>query len=626
MHVWSRAATALVLGLYSFIAGCGDDPVDDPAEPDAPIAVVYVDASAAAGGDGTASAPFDTLDAALRAIASLAADAIVAPIRIDLAAGEYAAPSEPWGRVVVTGAGPDATTILAASAPQQAEALSFDSLALASAEFVATEQLSLVDIRLSNGAVVLAAPDVALDAIRGDAGQWRIEAERTVAFDVVAQSTRVQIVGGTLEASDWSLTEGDGPLVLLEQVTGTLADSMIVDAGFVDGVATQTTTEDFGAGLVVEGGGIALERVQVTRSRERGVNVRGGRLVGQDVVIRGAGVAGLAVQRWAFGGEPGASVAAEVTMDALEVSGANVLAVVNGSTLVLREAFLENGAAAGILASDGARLEIYDSTVLRCDNGHISLLGAETTGVLASNVIRGAAVESCVAVSGAQADVQIRDNTISECAGSGVALLGVRGVTVARNDVSVIAPSPLFPDVNEGISMVGSVADVDDNLVHDTLGAGIALLDSAGTVRRNRVVDVGDAGIRSVSPGPTALSVVENIVTRATVAGVLVLDSTALVQGNTISETRFSAEFGSGMGVGAAGASTVEVLENTLRANAQNGVFVDTTVQGEVADNTIEDNGGYGIACGGTTSMVIEDNVLSGNASGAISALCGIEP
>ena len=152
------------------------------------------------------------------------------------------------------------------------------------------------------------------------------------------------------------------------------------------------------------------------------------------------------------------------------------------------------------------------------------------------------------------------------------------------------------------------------------------MVDSAGTVRRNRVVDVGDAGIRSVSPGPAALSVVDNIVTRATVAVVLVLDSTALVQGNTISETRFSAEFGSGMGVGAAGASTVEVLENTLRANAQNGVFVDTTVQGEVADNTIEDNGGYGIACGGTTSMVIEDNVLSGNASGAISALCGIEP
>ena len=613
------------IGLLVAFIGCGDPPKPTAPPATEPLATVYVDDDAAPGGDGTLDAPYATLDAALRAIEALAPDEVVQPVRVVLADGAYAAPSTSWGHAAVVGTGPASTEILASEVRQRAETLSLDGVALGSLTVEASTSLALTDVHLDSGEVTLLAPTVAMDAIRGQGGVWRVEAARTDAFDVSLRESRLVFVGGVVEGADWRLVEGVGPLLSFTEAEATLSDIVVEDAGFLAGAPIDADANDRGAGIVVEGGEATLSRVEVTRSLERGVNVRGARVTGDDVLIRGAGVAGLAVQRWQTGAAPD-GVAADVTLDALEVSGANVLAVVNGSSLVLREAFLENGGAAGVLASDGANLEVYDSTVLSCDNGHLSLLGDTTTGSLVGNIIRGAALESCVAVSGSQAGVRIADNTLSECAGSAIALLGVRGTEVSGNEVSGITPSPLFPDVNEGISLVGSVARISDNFVHDSDGAGIALLDSGGEVRGNRLEELGDAGIRSVGEGPDALTIVDNEVSRATVAGVLILDADARVEGNTVQQTRFSAAFGSGMGIGSAGEATVAFVGNVLRDNEQNGVFVDTTVQGEITDNVIAGNGGHGIACGGATSMRIEGNELSGNASGPVSPLCGLTP
>ncbi len=99
-------------------------------------AVVYVDASVAAGGDGTSALPFDTIAAALAATTP--------PATLYLAAGDYAVPAID-GRVVLRGACPAQTSLLGAATIGPAADLTVQGVRLAIADVTVSGSLAIVD-------------------------------------------------------------------------------------------------------------------------------------------------------------------------------------------------------------------------------------------------------------------------------------------------------------------------------------------------------------------------------------------------------------------------------------------------------------------------------------------------
>lgn len=607
---------AVIVSLVVLAFGCGDEPDADTPAPQ-PLAEVFVDAMAPAGGDGSFANPVRTLEEAL-AVDDVVLDASGART-IRVRPGQYDAPGVRVDGAIVRAdtegvvlGGADATwtfgRLVLENVTLDGGALSGEHLELRGVTFGADA---------ASNAAVLAA-----DGIRGSGFVWSIGGGEASVRDLRVEQSRLDVSASTFELDDAVLEGGDGPIVALHESDARVSDLRIEEAGLIDGeIVDLAERADRGAALLVDGGRLELSRYEAVRSAERGVNVRGAVVDGTDVVVRGGGVAAVGVQPRA---EQGVGEArATVTFDSLEVSGGTTLLAVSASDVVVRDALLENGGAACVLASSGSRLELYDSTVLGCDNGHISLLGAETTGVIADNVVRGAGIESCIAVSGPRSDVVVRGNTVSECAGSGIASLGSAGLVIAENDVSAIEASPLFPDVNEGISLVQTDAVIRNNVVRDTAGAGIALLDSSGTLEANVVRDVGDVGIRIVAEGPGDTQVEGGSVERATGAALLVLESSATVRGVTLSETRFSAEFGAGMGAGASVGSSLTLEDCVLRENERYGVFVDGESTLSSSGNRYEDNGGFGIMCVGGAAVSREGDSFSGNEQGDAAAACG---
>ncbi len=115
-----------------------------------------------------------------------------------------------------------------------------------------------------------------------------------------------------------------------------------------------------------------------------------------------------------------------------------------------------------------------------------------------------------------------------------------------------------------------------------------------------------------------------NTIHQATGAGVIVLDATATVMGNTISDTAFNPIDAFGDGVAFGMNAVVTVQDNIITGSARNGVVFLDGASGTIDGNEASGNGEYGIlefCTGAPNAVVIGDNVLDNNTLGPMN-LC----
>ena len=326
--------------------------------------------------------------------------------------------------------------------------------------------------------------------------------------------------------------------------------------------------------------------------------------------IAGAGITGLSIQG-------GATVVAED----VEVSEAGSAIFVSDGGLVLSDSRLERAREVGLLASAGSDVVLLDSTLFDCDNGLVSILGEGATARLTGNVIRGSEAGSCVAVASAGGRVEVETNTISDCGGAGISVLDSHDVQVADNEVFDVYGVEPFADLAEGISAVRSTLQVTRNEVHDVDGAGVAFLNSGGTVADNIVRGAGDAGVRVVERGRERVDIDGNEVTTARIAGIVVLTADVSVVDNTVTAVALDPAEGLGEGVFFGAGADVAVRGNVIRGAEGNGILFLDGARGTIDGNDIAGSTGYGILELCPDSLAANDvevgeNALRDNAAG----------
>ncbi len=523
-----------VLALAVVVAACGDD---------SPSTIIYVDASAEAGGNGSAGQPFRSVGEALAV--DHAIDMVV------IAAGDYPVPAA-W-------------------------------------DFAA--------------ALVIQGSTSAPTRLMVEAGSERIEWTSTAALVL----RNVEFASGLTHAGEVELQEVDfagltGPALELSNATARLFDVTISDVTTVEGV------EGSGDGIVADAGTLVLQ---------------GGSIAVSDraLLLGDAVVATLSDLELVGGDRSPLNVleGAEVSAADVDISGVRIAIYVRAATLDLTTSTVDAATTSGLMVSTGATVTVSESTFTNCPQGHVSVLGEDTSIALVGNTFTNASAAGCIFVSGATGTVAIEDNTIATCAGSGISIASLLGAVIEGNDISDILPDPMFAELADGIVSIDSDASIADNVIYDTDGAGISLIRGDGDISANTIGPTASVAITIVDPGNARVSVIGNHISESVGVGVLVLSAAVDIDGNTISDIIYSPDDGFGDGIAFGSGADVVATDNSSNDNDRNGIVFLDGASGSISGNTCSGNGQYGILefCSGDANDVdVGPNTLTGNTLG----------
>lgn len=582
--------------------GCSDPPGREPdvgigadiGEPDA----IYVNENAQPDGDGSAVAPFQTLDEAMAAVDGTP--------RFILAPGAYEITSpRDFESVRLEGAGPDATEIAGLSNLNVIDELAIDSATATTPDVLSADALLLTGVDVV-GDTTVGASEVVLDGVQVVNAHLELSAENLsiVNLDAEGATLSLRAVSATVRELDVELT--DGPALT---ITGP-GDWDIEDLGLADiGQELDEPDGDAGVCLVIDGASVDITSLDAVRCAWRGIAIRNESVVTiTDSVVAGAGNTAVSTQS-----------GSDLTIVDMEVSDASVLLFTNEASLTVQAVIAQRSRNSAVLTGANASVTITESTFLDSPNGHISILGPDTEAVIQRNLLDGTDFESCFAASSTNSVVDFTGNTVRNCAGAAVTLGSGSSFIVSDNEISNVFAVEPFPDLAEGVSAVRAGVDIRGNVIRDVAGAGVALLNAWGEVTDNQIADTGDAGIRTVERGDGNVTVRGNDVARATGVGIAAFTVDITIDDNRVDETQVSFADGLGEGVLLATDVTATVTGNEIRGSGYNGIrFVDG-VTGTIEGNTIGGSGLNDIRedCGAfePNDVTIGENNLEGDVS-----------
>lgn len=462
----------------------GCEPVDDAcvtsgfrAELPTDRPVVYVDASATAGGDGSAAHPFATLDAALAAGTS--------PLGIALAAGSYTQARPLPADVVLVGACAASVRLVG---PMSGAALSV----------VAGTRAHVEGVTLTGDGFGIAS--------RGT----------LVLHDVVADTTRtvgIAVLGGSAT------------------ITRALARGIRSDAQGQYGRGVQ----------ISNGAAVTLEDVVVEGAHEAGVSVESSTLEAHRLVVRGTvpndrgqygiGLAAITQSTVTIGdalvggsADLGIQVnASQLTLDRLIVMGEGtdalgLIANDAGARVVLTRSWLEDTAGSGLAAGADSLVEAHDVVVAstRLRGGIGSAIGATAGGhvVLDRVAVVDAGGVGVIALRAALEATDLTVHGVTEFHDIGEALLVGDGAhaDVDRFDFARAQVVGIMATGTGTTASIrnGSVTDVRPGATFD-VGRGVEVdRDAALTLEHVRVRGVIETGILSYGQGVAGTTLTMN--------------------------------------------------------------------------------------------------------------------
>lgn len=524
---------ALIAVLASLLA-CGSDAGE----------VIFVDAAAPPGGDGSRDHPYQSI---AEALADGGDHSIVA-----IAAGDYPVPATfDFERSLrFQGSIDAATTLLTEGDPTAA----FDWGAGAGVE------LSLFDLGLASP---------------------------------------MRLSGGSLEVQNVASSGATGPAIHLIDADVELFDLEISGVVEIEGGG------ETGDGLLLEGGTALWRGGGTTDIPDRAVIVRGGTATLEDLTLtsanRGAitadnGGAAEAIDVAVSGGRIGAFVSsASLTLTGATVSGASTSGVLTGpeSTLVVTgSTFADNPQGHVAALGEGTSVDINQSTFRGVIDAACISVSTTVGGavVIADNQISGCAGTGvslidleAATVSGNQiSDIgpdplfpdlaegltaidtvaDVTGNTISDAGGN--AISGIRAVLTASNNVIDNTGAPAISLIDPGTA----ASTVTGNQITAATGAGVLVINAAATVESNTIASTAissdNLGDGIAFAGGADVEVIDNTTTGNATNGIVFLDGAlGSISGNTASG---NAQFGI-LELCNGAANSVTVGANTLSNN-----------------------------------------------------------
>ncbi len=593
----------------------GELPVD--------VATVYVDASAADGGDGSAEAPLRSIQPALD-LAGSRGGGLVA-----VAAGTYAETlvlDSNHAGVHLAGRCRGLVTLDASVGDGSTPGIHIDSRYLA----VEVTGMRVVDsayqgIRVMSGRASLVDLEVAGSANHG-----------LKAYTGTTTITQVRVESCVLSGNS---TVG---LVAQGSSTGvTLVDSTVSDTR-PDGDGA------FGYGITVdEGAELSAHRCDLDGNAVLGLYAHG---TGTEVALESTSIRNT----WIAEGQAGG-----IGLD-----------VVGGATLLAEGCDLEGNAMVGLTAAgSGTRIELVESTIRdtqpdgRGEFGHgILLFGGASLSArgceLAGNTLTGIALEN-PGTEVTLVDTSIRDTRLDpggmgglgididdgalldaeSCEIEGNSGMGLfasgSGTLVTLHDTTI---RDTWPDINGGgygVDVVGGASlAMTDSVVERSTTVGLTCHDEGTSIaltrcaiRDTRAAEPGEGAIGVIVSMGAHLSADDCEISGSTLAGLTVAGggSEATLRGLTVLDTLPNAE-GYGLGVDAHGGARLNAEACTILDSTGGGLLVNGTgTIAEIRDSIIADTrlnatgtAGFGVQVIGGAQLSILDCEASGNAMAGI--------
>lgn len=515
--------------------------------------ILRVSATAAAGGDGSASAPFRTIAEAITAAGTL-----TGPIVIALTAGSYTASAVLPASTTLWGACTETTTIAPIAA--------VDTVIRAGSSSV------IRDLRVTGGAIGIEVPAGSTATLRG--------------VIVEHAATAIAVPGGTVDANDLAIRSSRGGLAeddrgvhvslggtfqidlgVVRAITGNVSFGLYAVGGSSRLLVTNVAILDYentgvrvmdGASIAADG--LALERGLEGISGVSAVDVQ--RVVIRDMGSLGVGIidqfALVSVQRALIervGGTGlllnGPSTVRDVILRDLTGSGGAGVAAWVG-TLLLERARIERTDQEGITIWDGetatvrwvemidpgrnARETVTGVGVVVTDRANLTLSASHITGAHGSGVLAG----SCY---------------VGGCSDAGDVARWGTGSSATLTDVAITGTLPSRDGVLLGhgmLVMLGARIDARRTLVTDTAGAHI-------------LGGYASLGLVPLTSPPRSSAILTDVMLRGGGGGILALDGTTFTGSSVVVATD------SGTGIAASGNLSSVTLSDVVVADADDG-------------------------------------------------------
>ncbi len=342
-----------------------------------------------------------------------------------------------------------------------------------------------------------------------------------------------------------------------------------------------------------------------------------------DAPDRGIIIDGSAVSLTAVALSSGARAAvhlvanSELTASDLNIEDAGLGVFVQNSSLLLSESEIRRTEQTSILGGTESVIRVEDTLFEDSPGGSVATSLNATSLSLRGNTFRRAVADNCITASAGS--LLAEDNEIDTCAGSGISALGV-DVEIRDNRIENILPDLLIGIVATGVSVTDATGTIESNTIKDTMDNGISVVDSVIVVDSNTIGPVNGSGISYVDGPATMSRFSNNMITEATGAGIIVLNASVDIEGNTIADTKLSSETSFGDGIVFGSAANVTVIGNGITGSVRSGVLFFDGALGVVRDNSASSNGQYGISelcIGDANQVVVGPNTLTGNSAGA---------
>lgn len=429
-----------------------------------------------------------------------------------------------------------------------------------------------------------------------------------------------------------------GTVLRLEglQVRGGLR-GVHVEAGSYLIVQSVWVVSPSGVGIDVDGELQAqnLEIVGVTAVDDqlRGVGLRvngGGRLVWNNGRVEASASDGLrsvqssvSVTGVSFENNGGNGLSLQdgldATLDRLTVSGNKETGIfVAGRALLLTSSLIENSPY-GLLTSPTSKLTIENNRFERNGEG-IAVVGS--SGVIRENLFKDNREGGLSLQSIGEAGFLVELNSLLDNGGHGIHLSYCKAASVISNDVQGTKQidDPAFGLVlGDGISLLESNATLTANRVVQCEGAGIYGQYSLGTLKQNTLLDNLEGGVFLTDNFDDLWILESNTLDRNVGGGIVVRNSRLKATGNTIRDSKHSAQYQVGDGIALlekVGAS--EIRDNRIERSAGNGIGVYLSTVATIGGNELTDNGRFGLyfSCRDDVVLALEPNTSSGNTQG----------
>lgn len=581
-----------------------DDALDgatDGDRPDAHLDRIWFVADGALDGDGSRDRPFGA-PAAAYAVARAGDTVLLLP-------GAHPAPPAPPAEVVLSGAGPDATTI---TGPWTLDAPAIVRELAVTGGWTITAELA-VDAVAVTGALTIDG------AVSGR--DLHVVGEATV-----APGARLDLLGGSLHSEAADALESAGE-VRLDQITASapMGSAIVVVGGAL--VVTGAQIERAVIGVEVTGGRAEVDETTLTAITDRdalgaAVRVRAGeaelteviiqdvaralrvdadgRLVGDGVIARDVDTDGLSVQ----------SGVAEVDGLRVEGPGNAGIALTLDARATLTEATVVTPGRVGVLV-DSATLEARGLLVDGSTERGITI--ARATATLDGFRVQGAGNVG-VQITDPAGPVRLVDGAISNCRTSGIGVFGDGEITF--DDVVVEGTVRGEGDLGEGIHVYRGVARIDGLIARDNAGAGVLYEESSGTLTAVELSGNGDPGLVALDP-PDPISAVRLTARDNGGAGVVVFGGRLALADSITEANRAAFGLGPGHGFYAGFGGVLDVEGGAALDNAASGVAYELGTSGRVEGTQMIGNGGYGLSIG-CGAMVTDGGglVFMGNGAG----------